>query len=183
MTDLMITSAAAEEAKTEAAITDPVDRAMVLDMGGVSKPETPALDEATIKLLTELGFDHVPTIEEAKSALDARREFVRSEVLFQADRKQWCEDGTREVCANLRLRRPGSRTEKKVTVRATVEYTVHRLAYSDRGALHSAEKSGYLPVGTRFAAGGLVSAEIHELKVDDTVIDLTDELRKEITDV
>lgn len=146
------------------------------------EPETPTLDEATVKLLTELGFDHVPTVEEAKAALEARRERVREEVLFQADRKGWCEDGTRQVCANLRVKRPGSREQRTITYRATVEVTREILSYSERGALALAKAHGYLPLGLgNFAGGELVNTEIHEIKINDTVIDLTDELREAIT--
>lgn len=179
MTDVMITSAAAEEAK----IDGPADQATARDVESVVAPPEPAaptLDESTVKLLAELGFDHVPTVEEAKAALDARRKLIREEVLFQADRKHWCEEGTRAVCANLRLHRPGSREARAVKVRATVEYTVQLTTYSAKGALHQAQGSGYLPVGTRFVGAELHSAEIHELAVDGESITLDDTLREEI---
>lgn len=158
-----------------------VDARLPEEVPTAAEAETPALDEATIKLLTDLGFDHVPTVEEAKAALDARRKLIREEVLFQADRKHWCEEGTRAVCANLRLARPGSRVPHAVKVRATVEYTVQLTTYSAKGALFQAHGSGYLPVGTRFVGADLHSAEIHGLTVDGEPIDLTDTLREEIT--
>ena len=191
---------------TDLRITDEVDQAMVRDMNDVPEartrfldmaiqmaveaedekftqapaPQPPVVDEQTLKLLTDLGFDHVPTADEVKARLDARREEIRNEVLFQADRRDWCDDGTRQVCANLRLKRPGYRDEKKITIRATVEYTVDTLAYSDKGALLKVHKYGRLPLGDQFAGGRLASAEIHEVKIGDTAIELTDALWEEI---
>lgn len=149
-----------------------------------SAVEEPALDEATINQLKALGFDHVPTVEEARERLQARRAEIRDEVLFQADRRGWCEEGTREVCAGLRLTRPGIKEARTVTVRFTTTMTYVANTWTDRGALAYAAANTYLPIvnGDRLArrVGGNGGVEVHEVKVNDTVIELTDELRGEI---
>lgn len=192
---------------TDLRITDEVDQAMVRDMESRlpgtptmipplvvdtewtsdigEEVETPApapvVDEQTLKLLADLGFDHIPTADEVKARLDARREEVRDEVLFQADRKHWCDDGTRQVCANLRLKRPGNREPRNIRIRVTAEYTVQMVTFSDKGALYRAVADGLLPLKDWFVGQDLHEAEIHSVTLNGTPVDLTDALREEIT--
>lgn len=126
-------------------ITDEVDRDMVRDMSGPTEPQVPELDVETIALLQKYGFDHVPTADELREFKARRQAEIREEVLFQADRRNWCDDGTRKVCANLRIPRPGQREDRKVTVKVSYEIEVTISSYTDRGAVALALASGYLP--------------------------------------
>ena len=56
---------------TDLRIADPVDQAMVADMGGGTP--APTLTAEQIDMLRKLGFDHVPTVEELREA-KARRQ-------------------------------------------------------------------------------------------------------------
>ena len=85
------------------------------------------------ELLAKTGLDHVPTIEEAKALLAARRAEIRHAVMVEADKRDWCEDGTRKVCANLRLERPGSRTNREVEVEMTLKIKTVIAAYTEEG--------------------------------------------------
>ena len=159
---------------TDLRIADPVDQAMVADMGGGTP--APTLTAEQIDMLRKLGFDHVPTVEELREAKARRQAEVREEVLFQADRKHWCEDGTRTVCANLRLARPGKET-------VTMELEVDMLTWTDRGALATAINSRILPVEGPNSGGmaRYTNVSITDLTVGGTPYELTEDLRKELT--
>lgn len=174
---------------TDLRITDPVDQAMVQDMGGPlgdtpPLPEpTPTLDDATIALLKRYGFNHVPTVEELREVKARRQAEVRDEVLFQADRKNWCDEGTRQVCANLRLPRPGSKEQHKVTYRVTMVMEIGLHTYTDRGALAYLVNGKMFPVeGKSFRGHGTATNVVVEnVAVDGTPFELTDDLRKELS--
>ncbi len=93
-------------------------------------------NEEVITLLRQAGLTKVPTIEEAKAILDARREEIRAAVLRQADERDWCYDGTRKVCANLRLRKPEDRSRFDVKVRMEVEMTLQVRGFTLESAMH-----------------------------------------------
>lgn len=98
----------------------------------------------TAELLAKAGLDRVPTIDEAKEILAARRAEIRHAVMVEADKRDWCEDGTRKVCANLRLERPGSRTERNVEVEMTIKVVVPVVTYTEEGVLRKLESKGIL---------------------------------------
>lgn len=144
-------------------------------------PPAPSIDDATKELLKRYGFDHVPTVEELRARKAQRQAEVRAEVLFQADRRNWCEDGTRTVCANLRLQRPGSREQR--TIRATVSYEVELKVHSwtDKGSLTAAMHHNYLPTeaqNTRNRAFSNIT--LANVTVNDQAIEWTDDLAKEL---
>lgn len=101
-------------------------------------------DAEAAELLAKAKLDHVPTVEEAKAILAARRAEIRHAVMVEADRRDWCEDGTRKVCANLRLERPGSRTERLVVVELTMKLTVPVSTYTEEGVLGKLSSKGIL---------------------------------------
>lgn len=146
------------------------------------EPQTPEIPEETLNQLRALGFDHIPTVEEVRERLNARRAQIREEVLFQADRRGWCEDGTRQVCANLRLTRPGERERRTLTTKVTLELEYTGLTWTERGLLTLAMTNNALPVDVsgRLFGSKVVASEVHEVKIGDQVIELTDELVKEI---
>lgn len=120
------------------------DEGLTVDLTPVEEKTTEA-EMAEIKaLLVKAGLDHVPTIEEAKAHLDARRKEIRLAVLEQADERSWCEDGTRKVCANLRLERPGSRSEKLVEVELILKVTIPVTTYTDKGVVAHLKSKGIL---------------------------------------
>ena len=86
------------------------------------------------ELLAKVKLEQPPTAEEAKALLEARRVEIRHAVLTEADKRDWCIDGTRKVCANLRLERPGDRPNRAVEVEFTVKMTMNVLAYTEEGA-------------------------------------------------
>lgn len=101
-----------------------VDEPVALDGIGMVPMTAPAqtgtpeveIDAKYLDLLRELGFTEIPTADQVKAKLDERRAVTRNTVLAQADEGSWCESGTRQVCANLRLPRPGERTEHDIDV-------------------------------------------------------------------
>lgn len=101
-------------------------------------------DAEAKELLAKAKLDHVPTIDEAKELLTARRAEIRHAVMLQADKRDWCEDGTRKVCANLRLERPGSRTNRQVEIEMTLKFTVTATSYTEEGALLKLKNGGVL---------------------------------------
>lgn len=118
---------------------------IVIDAAGPVEPVTDdGIPAATKALLDKAGLDHVPTVDEAKALLDARKDEIRTEVLRQADMRDWCEDGTRKVCANLRLPRPGERQTHKVQVEMTLTLTLDSTAYTAEGALARMRRGGQL---------------------------------------
>lgn len=172
---------------TDLRITDPVDQAMIRDIES-DRPTgapRPMLTDEQIEALKRLGFDHVPTVDELAERKAQRQAEVRDEVLFQADRKYWCDDGTRKVCANLRIARPGGKTERKVTYRVTMDVEVRAHTWTERGALAYAINSNLLPTdGGSYGGTGTGTATnvvIEGLAVDGTPFELTDDLRKEMT--
>lgn len=145
-------------------------------------PEPQILTPEQIRTLTNLGFDHVPTVEELREAKARRQAQVREEVLFQADRRSWCEDGTRQVCANLRLQRPGSRVTHKVTYRVTMDVEIEIASWTDKGALAIGLNAARLPVdGRSYAVNRVTNPVIENLTVNGTTYELTEDLRKELT--
>lgn len=80
-----------------------------------------AIDPKYLELLAALGFTEIPTAEQVKAKLDERRAEIRANVMEQADQRSWCDDGTRAVCANLRLTRPGKREHHDVKVQVTFD--------------------------------------------------------------
>lgn len=88
------------------------------------------------ELLAKAGLEQPPTAEEAKALLDARRAEIRKAVLVEADKRDWCIDGTRKVCANLRLERPGDRSGHIIEVEFTVKMVMETMAYTSEGATH-----------------------------------------------
>jgi hypothetical protein len=161
-------------------ITDEVDRDMVRDMGGPTEPQTPTpeLDAETIELLKKYGFDHVPTADELRDFKARRQAEIREEVLFQADRRNWCEDGTRKVCANLRVQRPGQREDRKITVQVTYEVELTVTSYTDRGAVALALSSGYLPVEKNNRRLAQRNIEYVGLEVNGTPAEITPDMKR-----
>lgn len=104
----------------------------------------PGQDDETKALLEKAGLDHVPTADEAKALLDARRKEIRHAVMVEADRRDWCEEGTRKVCANLRLERPGGRTQRTIDVEVNLTVTVPMTTYTEEGALSKLLTRGIL---------------------------------------
>jgi len=73
-----------------------------------------------------LGFDSMPTEKELEEAVRRRRAEIRERLLLEADRHAWCEPGTREVLADLRLphaRRVRHTFRVKVAFEAVVPIT------------------------------------------------------------
>lgn len=97
--------------------------------------------EATQRLLAEAGLDRVPTIEEAKALLEARRAEIRQAVLDQADVRDWCYDGTRKVCANLRLAKPDDRKQFTFTAKIEVEVEVSHTGFTEAGAVKRLQRA------------------------------------------
>lgn len=93
------------------------------------------------ELLAKAGLDHVPTVIEAKELLEARRTEIRRQVLLQADARDWCLDGTRQVCANLRLTRPGDRTQHQFEVEVTLKLTVDAMGFTPEGAVSRLQRA------------------------------------------
>lgn len=166
---------------TDLRIADTIHRAMVADMEGTEAVPAPTLTAEQIDMLRKLGFDHVPTEQELREAKARRQAEVRDEVLFQADRKGWCEDGTRQVLANLRLQRPGDRGTHKIIARVTMDVEVDVAAWTERGALASAIRYRQLP--TEMDQTGLRYLNVtHEgLTVDGNPYELTEDLRRELS--
>lgn len=144
------------ETMTERPTVAPLDTAADLAasaqaaaVNAVVKTEVEAAAEAAedaeaAELLAKAKLDHIPTVEEAKAILAARRAEIRHAVMVEADRRDWCEDGTRKVCANLRLERPGSRTERVVEVELTMKLTVPVATYTEEGVLRKLSSKGIL---------------------------------------
>ena len=145
-------------------------------------PPTPTLTAEQIDMLRKLGFDHVPTVEELAEAKTQRQAEVREEVLFQADRRGWCADGTRTVLANLRLQRPGDKAVHKIVARVEMDIEVDLRAWTERGALAYAVSANILPTAERSADGQVsyTNMSITGLKVGDTPYELTEDLRREL---
>lgn len=155
--------------------------------GPMSGPDTPqpqglelTLDPATIKLLKKYGFDRVPTIEELREVKARRQAEIREEVLFQADRRNWCDDGTRKVCANLRVQRPGEREERKITVKVAYEIEVTVTSYTDRGAVALALAGNYLPKEKNTNGGRVINRKIEyvDLEVNGTPAEITPDMMR-----
>lgn len=144
--------------------------------------------EVARELLKRYGFDHVPAAEELQEILPRRRAEVREEVLFQADLRNWCEDGTRAVCANLRVARPGDQKYRRVTYQVTMDVEIVQSTWTERGALARALAHGGIPTegsspySIPAYSGGVRNVVITNLTVDGTTYELTDDLRKELTD-
>lgn len=163
---------------TDLRITDEVDRDMVRDMSGPTEPQTPELDAETIALLQKYGFDHVPTADELREVKARRQAEIREEVLFQADRRNWCEDGTRKVCANLRIPRPGQREDRKITVKVSYEVELTVASYTDRGAVALALSSGYLPKEKNNGRVAHRNIEYTGLEVNGTPAEVTPDMMR-----
>lgn len=99
------------------------------------EPVQEAIDPKYLELLAKLGFTEIPTAEQVKAKLDARRAEIRSAVMEQADARGWCDDGTRQVCADLRLTRPGTRQRYTVKVPVTFEMEMAASAFTPETAL------------------------------------------------
>lgn len=146
---------------------------------------TPEVDPAIVELLKRHGFDHVPAEEELREYKARRQAEVREEVLFQADRRNWCDDGTRKVCANLRIPRPGPRETHEVTFRVTMDLTIPISAWTARGALARAYNGYNIPVeGREWHASShrATNVVMENLMVDGQPTELTEDLRRELTD-
>ena len=116
-------------------------------------------------LAAKVGLDHIPTIDEARELLTARRAEIRKAVMVEADRRDCCEVGTRKVCANLRLERPGSRENREYEVELNLKVRVSVTSYTEEGALHRlAERSVLSPEWVRSQLYGL-KAEVTPLAV------------------
>lgn len=107
-------------------------------------PATDEIPAETKALLETVGLEHVPTVDEAKALLDARKAEIRLAVMREADLRDWCDDGTRKVCANLRLARPGDRENHEFQVELRLVLSVTQTAYTPDGALAKLAKSGVL---------------------------------------
>lgn len=136
-----------------------------LDPAVAPEPEP---SEVTMKLLEMAGLDHVPTAAEAKELLDARRAEIRQAVLMEADARDWCVDGTREVCANLRLTRPGNRETHYFEVTVTATLKVSAGGFTPEGAIAKLKRAGYLKPETlaRQMSGELISATVSPVEVN-----------------
>lgn len=146
---------------------------------------TPEVDPAIVELLKRHGFDHVPAEEELREYKARRQAEVREEVLFQADRRNWCDDGTRKVCANLRIPRPGQRETHEITFQVTMDVTLTLNAYSAKGALARAYNGHLFPVEGRQwypSATRTSNVTMGPLMVGGQPIELTEDLRRELTD-
>lgn len=111
------------------------------------EPLAPPVDAEAAEaaeLLAKAGLDRVPTADEAKALLAARRAEIRHAVLVQADERAWCEDGTRKVCANLRLERPGNRTQRVATVELNLKVTMPLTTYTTEGVIAQLMSKGLL---------------------------------------
>lgn len=97
--------------------------------------------EATQELLAQAGLDRVPTIEEAKALLDARRAEIRHAVLEQADARDWCYEGTRKVCANLRLAKPDDRKQHTFRTTIQVEVEIGYNGFTEAGAIKRLQRA------------------------------------------
>jgi hypothetical protein len=135
----------------------------------------------TLELLKSLGFDHVPTVEEIEEAWAKRREEVRQEVLFHADRRSWCESGTRQVCANLRVARPGDREEHTITARVSYDVELTVASYTKKGAIAVASYNQWLPTARHNGRTRTVTnIKMDGLTIDGESFEMTDELLKEV---
>lgn len=164
-----------------------------MDLSAPVDPDELVIDTSTeaspedLELVAKLGLDRIPTAEEAKALLAARRAEIRHAVLVQADKRAWCEDGTRKVCANLRLERPGARTEKMVEVEMVLKVKVPVQAYTDEGALQNVVKQGVLSTASITNRLYVRSAEIAPVAVavDGNPVDVStlilDEKKPEVT--
>lgn len=119
--------------------TDEVAAAAQRQIDAERERETKQLQE-TAELLAKAGLDRVPTVEEAKAILDARRAEIRQAVLEQADRRDWCYDGTRQVCANLRLPKPDDRKPFSFRTRVVLELEVQHTGFTKAGAISRLER-------------------------------------------
>lgn len=136
---------------------------------------TTEIPEETKALLEVAGLDHVPTVDEAKALLDARRAEIRTAVLMEADARDWCEDGTRKVCANLRLARPGNRDSHEITVTMQMTLTITQSAYTPQGALARMQRGGQLSKQwlQNHLYGRIHDSQILTAKLGDEEIDVT----------
>lgn len=73
------------------------------------------------------------TAKDAKAELDAFKAKVRQVVLRESDRNRWCDNGTRDVCNELRVARAGDKTQFKGTVTWTVTAPFNVRAYTTEG--------------------------------------------------
>lgn len=96
--------------------------------------EPEIIDPKYLELLEKLGFTEIPTAEQVKARLDERRAEIRTAVMEQADARGWCDDGTRQVCADLRLPRPGRRESYTVKVPLTFTVEVRASAFTPESA-------------------------------------------------
>lgn len=132
-------------------------------------------DTEAAELLAKVKLDHVPTEAEAKALLTARRQEIRHAVLVEADARQWCEDGTRKVCANLRLERPGDRTQREVELEMTVKVRTNFTTYTPEGVVKQLQQKGLLSPDWLKQALYVKQASATPLAitVDGTVIDVS----------
>ncbi len=128
-----------------------------------------AAEEVTT-LLRQVGLGKVPTIEEAKALLDARREEIRAAVLQQADERDWCYDGTRKVCANLRLRKPDDRSYFTVKVRMVVEMTARVRGFTLDSAMQRHVR-GYSSQGISWLSARWLSRYLPDMNVSQVTVE------------
>lgn len=148
--------------------------------------EAPAIDPETAATLAKLGLDRVPTAAEAKELLDARRTEIRAEVLRQADARDWCDDGTRKVCANLRLPRPGNRERFSFQATFTVTVDIPTNAFTEAGALLRIQRQKYLTqqwLNSHLYGMTVVSAKVEPFEVNGTMVQLGDQPTEENPEV
>lgn len=81
------------------------------------------------------GDDGYVTVEAARLALEEEKARVRERVLREADHHGWCDDGTRKVLAELRLRRPDRKTEHVVELPVTLTLRFELHTYCAAGAV------------------------------------------------
>lgn len=137
---------------TQMAADEPERRANSIELE-ISKTEPPipaprqeeqaqeVIDPKYLELLEKLGFTEIPTAEQVKAKLDERRAEIRAAVMEQADIRGWCEDGTRQVCANLRLPRPGRREAYVVRVPVAVEVETTVATFAPQAAIGAAHRN------------------------------------------
>lgn len=154
-----------------------IDEVVALTPPEVDTPE--AIPAETKALLELAGLDHVPTVEEAKALLEARKAEIRQAVMLEADLRDWCEDGTRKVCANLRLPRPGERTTHPLEVELRLKVRVSYSAYTAEGAVEKARKAGIL--SKTWLASQLYSTQVDEHEIISAMIGGIDLTPKALT--
>lgn len=91
-------------------------------------------NEPTVAPQPDQGPEYVTAVE-AQRQLNERREQVRHWVLRMADRRSWCDEGTRKVLAGLRLPRPGNRTRFMVRIPVSMVLTFQADTWTAQGAV------------------------------------------------